>query len=178
MSGLASSVSPNKLNSCFVERTYLISAPSILDAPEDDAAFRGSSHHLVFVSVWAAYDLGVKCDAFNGPVKVGGGKHLLPTRRFLYPVMRSKKDLSPSISRTTVFHNLNTKFNVGSGSLHLSLTWVRCEKSSELSREHEDRKTGFSICLVCGIMLPGLYPDEKICFSLNISASIINTCGT
>lgn len=69
--------------------TDLIATASILDAPEDDTALRGGSHHLVLVSMRAADNLGVKRDAFNGPVKVGGGKHLLPSRRFLYPVVRS-----------------------------------------------------------------------------------------
>lgn len=75
---------PNLL--LLTELTYLIPTASILDAPEDDAAFRGGSHHLVLVTVRAANHLCVECDAFNGPVQVGGGEHMLPARRFFYPV--------------------------------------------------------------------------------------------
>lgn len=72
--------------------TYLISAASVLDAPEDDAALRGGGHHLVLVSMRAAHHFGIEGDAFNGTVEVRGRKHLLPSRRFLYPVARSQTD--------------------------------------------------------------------------------------
>lgn len=75
--------------SLWCEPTYFITTASILDAPEDDTALRGSGHHLVLVSMRPTDHLRIERDAFNGPVKVGGGEHLLPSRRFLYPVMRS-----------------------------------------------------------------------------------------
>lgn len=70
----------------FPSSTDLIATASILDAPEDDAAFGRGGHHLVLVSVRAAHHLGIQRDAFNGPVKAGRGEHLLPSGRFLYPV--------------------------------------------------------------------------------------------
>lgn len=85
--------------------TNLIATASILDAPEDDAAFRGSSHHLVLVSMWATHHLGIECDAFDGPGKVGGGKHLLPSRRFLYPAVRKHKYTSTVLQNNSfVYH--------------------------------------------------------------------------
>lgn len=37
--------------------TYLIAAPSVLDAPEDDVAIGGGCHHLVLIAMGTAYHL-------------------------------------------------------------------------------------------------------------------------
>lgn len=68
--------------------TDLVATASVLDVPEDDVALGGGGHHLVLVSVRTAHHLGVERDAFDGPVEVRRGKHLLPSGGFLYPARR------------------------------------------------------------------------------------------
>lgn len=66
--------------------TNLTATPAILDAPEDDTAAGGGCHHLVLVSMGTPHHFSIKCDTFNGPFKVRGGKDLLPSRGFLNSV--------------------------------------------------------------------------------------------
>lgn len=68
-----------------VTLTDLVPTAPVLDTPQDDAALRGCGHHLVLVSMWSSHHLSIQCNTFNGPREVGGGKHLLPSRRLLYP---------------------------------------------------------------------------------------------
>lgn len=74
----------------FCPSTYFTSAPSILDAPQYNAALWWRCHHLVFISMGAAYNFCIEGHPLYGPVQVRAGKHLLPARRFLYPKEQSQ----------------------------------------------------------------------------------------
>lgn len=66
--------------------TYLGATAFCLQSPQQDLAAGGCSHHLVMLAQSPTRHAGSECQAFDGPVQAGAGKHQLPARCFLQPV--------------------------------------------------------------------------------------------